>query len=114
MEVITKEAALKIAYAHIEIEKAEKLLLDISDSKRWGHTPESLKDAFGRTHRGYQLGIPSGSGGHTLYEVSPELSKYVIEAHLAQKKKELVEACQVARMQFDGLLEPKTEQQEQK
>jgi len=101
VNTISQEVAAAIWQAHREIETATKLLAEIVDKKKWGDEP-TLRDAFGRV-RGFQFGVPMGSDGHRLFDVSPELSRHVIEAHIANKQRELAEACIAARMELDGL-----------
>jgi hypothetical protein len=104
--MLRPETCADIWHCFREIETATKLLDEL---KREGvfepdKTAPTLLDAFGR-QRNFQFGIPSGSGGHRLYDVAPGLAKYVIEAHIATKKKQLAELHVQARMEFDGVLE---------
>ena len=103
--IITENTAVAIAMAHREIAGAEKLLKDLLDAESRNQEPD-IRDAFGRRRSNYEFGIPSGSTGHRCYGVSPSLAKYVLEAHIAAKRKELVEVSQVARMELDGVLPP--------
>ena len=48
-----------------------------------------MRDVFGRRHGGLELGVPSGNGGHRLFNVPWGLAKPVIEAHIANLKCEL-------------------------
>ncbi len=102
--VISMQAAHDIWMAHREIIAGEKLLLDIRAAldRRDDATP---LDSFGR-RRPYQLGAPSGENSHKLMNVSPQLAVYVIEAHIAATRKELVEASLRARMELDGVMPP--------
>lgn len=85
--MISYETSTAIAYAHREIEAAEKLLAEITDTinRRVGDPPD-IRDAFGRRQEGLQLGVPSGSNGHRLFNVPWALAKPVIEAHIANQK----------------------------
>lgn len=99
-QTITMETASNIWKAHREIETAKNMLAELLDKKKWGDDPNPL-DAFGR-RRPYELGIPSGDNGHRLFSVSPELALHVIEAHIAHKQAELVEACARASLELNG------------
>ena len=101
--VISMRAAHEIWMAHREIEAGEKLLSDIREALRRGEDATPL-DAFGR-RRAYQLGAPVGDNTHKLLDVSPRLAVYIIEAHIAAKRKELAEASVKARMELDGVTE---------
>lgn len=99
--MITQETAALIWNAYREISAAEKLLTDMAERQKWTqdkHAP-TLKDAFGREQH-LQLGIPSGENGHNLYRVSPVLAVSVIHAHIADKRRDLVEANERARIEL--------------
>jgi hypothetical protein len=83
--MITSETALAIAYAYREIEAAEKLLAEIAESIGRREAPD-IRDVFGRTQPGLQLGVPNGRDGHRLFNVPWTLAKPVIEAHIAQQR----------------------------
>ena len=83
--MITKNTAMDIALAYREIETAEKLLAEITESLKRHDTPD-IRDAFGRQSGGLQLGVPQGKSGHTLYNVPWALAKPIIEAHIAQHR----------------------------
>ena len=91
---------------HREIAVATKMLAELrqkmADKKITGEEP-SLRDAFGR-RQSYQLGVPHGDNGHTLFDVSPQLALHIMEAHIVTKQRELVEACAVASMELSGTL----------
>lgn len=104
--MITQETASSIWSAYREIEAAEKILSDIADERAKPFRDDdkfapTLKDAFGRT-RHLQLGVPSGSNGHRLFDVRPELAESVIRAHIAQMKVRLVEANECARVELSA------------
>ena len=69
--------------------------------KRYPNDPhaEYLKDCFGRA-QSLQLGIPSGENSHRLFNVSPSLAESVIKAHIADKRAELVEVNEDARIEM--------------
>ena len=103
--MITQETASTIWSAYREIETAEKLLLDMAEERAKPfrdddkHAP-TLKDAFGRNQH-LQLGIPSGSNSHRLFQVRPELAESVIRAHIGQMKAKLTEANECARLELN-------------
>lgn len=103
--MITQQTASDIWSAYREIECAEKLLADMEAERNKPfsecskHEP-TLKDAFGR-RRNLQLGIPSGETGHRLFDVQPQLAESVIRAHIAQKKSELAQANERARIELN-------------
>jgi len=99
--MITQETAAAIWTAYREIETAEKLLADMAAEQAWIHdkTAATLKDAFGHKQH-LQLGIPSGSNSHRLFQVPPQLAGSVIRAHIAAKKSELAAANEQARLEL--------------
>lgn len=101
-KLISMQAAARIWGCHREIEAGQKLLAEITDALKRGTDPTPM-DPFGRRTT-YQLGIPSGETSHRLLGVSPTLATFIIEAHIANKRAELAEACVVARMELDGAL----------
>ncbi len=100
--MITQQTAAAIWNAYREIEAGEKLLADMEKELKWEHdkTAPTLKDAFGQ-RRHIQLGIPSGESAHRLLTVSPVLAISVINAHIANKRKELAEANECARIELN-------------
>lgn len=101
--MITQETAARIWNCYREIKAAETLLADMEKSAqeyRRDVRAETLQDAFGR-HQRLQLGVPSGENSHRLLDVSPELGKTVIRAHIEKKKAELAEANEQARIELD-------------
>jgi hypothetical protein len=100
--MITRDTAAAIWNAYREIEAAEKLLADMTQERERlsvdKHAP-TLRDAFGRV-RQLQLGIPHGESGHRLLDVSPVLAESVIRAHIQNKRAELAEANERARIEL--------------
>ena len=100
--MITQETCAAIYSAHREIMAGEQLLADMKEQRERQqadkHAP-TLKDAFGRV-RQLQLGIPSGENAHRLFDVSPVLAESVIRAHIENKRAELVEANERARIEL--------------
>lgn len=101
-KMISKETAARIWKAYREIDSATKLLAEMEEIKERtrvdDHAP-TIKDAFGR-RKHLQMGIPSGENCHQLFEVSPVLAESVIVAHIANKKAELAEANEAARIEL--------------
>lgn len=83
--IVSKETAHRIWAAHREIETARKLLTDIAEEASLGG--ETPLDRDRRRH--YQLGVPSGPGGHRLFMLGPELAAQVIQQHIAAQEEEL-------------------------
>lgn len=85
--MITKETARRIYNAYSEIENCDKLMKDMKEALATTGEPK-LMDGFGH-RRGLELGVPSGSSGHRIFQVPPELAVQVIEVH-RQKQEELL------------------------
>ena len=98
-EMISFETAYAIAAAHQEIEKAEKLLNDVQEGLTKSGVPD-VRDAFGRQHRGLQLGVPSGPAAHTLYHVEWSLCVPVLMAHVSSLRAKLVALNEAARAEL--------------
>lgn len=104
--MIKRETAANIWNAYREIETAEELLKELEKEKEeakgdFDKNAPTLRDAFGR-NRHFQLGVPSGGNGHQLYSVSPPLAESVIRAHIENKKAELAEANEQARIELQN------------
>lgn len=97
--MISPETARAIAYAHREIEVAEKLLADITESLSRRTAPD-IRDAFGRLQHGLQLGVPSGETGQRLFNVEWSLAKPVIEAHIANQRAQVAALNEKARAEL--------------
>ncbi|WP_103018153.1 hypothetical protein [Alicycliphilus denitrificans] len=106
--MITQETAALIFHAYREIEAGQKLLDDMKAIRsREGldrHAP-TIKDAFGRPQH-LQLGIPSGENSHRILGVSPFLAESVIRAHIENKRAELAEIQERARIELQGDRQP--------
>lgn len=83
--MISKRTAMDIPIAYREVEAAEDLLYKITEALSGREEPD-IRDAFGRSQGGLQLGVPNGENGHRLFNVPWLLAKPVIEAHIAQQK----------------------------
>lgn len=101
MSMIGFETAREIAFAYREVETAEKLLAEITDALNRRETPD-LRDAFGRHQNGLQLGVPSGSNGHRLFNVPWPLARPIIEAHIAQQRAIIAALSEKARIELSG------------
>jgi len=100
--MITRDTASDIWNAYREIEVGEKLLADMKSQREMMHVDKhapTLRDAFGRV-RQLQLGIPSGENAQRLLDVSPTLSESVIRAHIQNKRAELAEINERARIEL--------------
>lgn len=100
--MITSETAGRIWNCYREINAAQTLLSDMEQSAKEYQRDvraATLQDAFGR-HQKLQLGIPSGAASHRLLDVSPDLGKTIIRAHIENKKAELAEANEQARIEL--------------
>ena len=100
--MITPETCAAIYAAHREILAGEKLLEDMKAERARTHEDKyaaTLRDYFGRV-RQLSLGIPSGENAHRLFDVSPLLAESVIRAHIENKRAELVEANERARIEL--------------
>jgi len=101
--MIRQETAARIWHCYREIEAAEKLLSESKEIRERDHLrplEPTIKDAFGH-RRHLQLGVPSGENGHRIFELSPILAESVIRAHIANKRAELIEANEQARIELD-------------
>ncbi len=99
--MITQDTASAICSAYLEIAASEKVLADIKAEreKPFSDRDKYAQDAFGQ-RRNSQLRIPLGENRHQIFDVNPELAESVIRAHIAQKKVELVEANERARIEL--------------
>ena len=93
------ETARAIAFAYREVEVAEKLLAEISDTISRRAAPD-IRDAFGRHVGGLELGVPSSDNGRRLFSVPWELALPVIEAHIAQQKAIIAALSEKARIEL--------------
>ena len=102
--MISQETAGRIWNCYREIAAGEKLLEDMAESQSQYRDvrAETLKDAFG-DRRHLSLGVPSGDSCRQMFDVAPGLAKSVIKAHIANKRAELAEANEQARIELmDG------------
>lgn len=100
--MISKDTATDIALAYREIEVAEKLLAEVSETIARRETPD-IRDAFGRPVNGLQLGVPYGSNdARRMFDVPWNLAKPIIEAHIASKKAQLSALTEKARTEIEA------------
>jgi hypothetical protein len=99
--MITKETAMDIALAYREIETAEVLLADVRKELERGGTPD-IRDAFGRPTGGLQLGVPTGSSGHRLFNLPWTLCVPILEAHIAACRAKVALLTEKARSELGG------------
>jgi hypothetical protein len=97
--MISVETARAIAYAHREIEVAEKLLADINESMQRRQAPD-IRDVFGRLQSGLQLGVPTGDSSQRLFNVEWSLARPVIEAHIANQRAQVAALNEKARAEL--------------
>lgn len=106
MGAISKATATDIALAYREVESAEKLLADVRETMdRHGRRSEDIRDAFGRTQHGLQLGVPSGDNSHRLFNVPYPLAVPIIEAHIAQQRAAIAALTLKAQAEISGSAE---------
>lgn len=92
------ETARAIAFVYREVEVAEKLLAEISDTIGRRTAPD-IRDAFGQHVGGLELEIPSGDSGRRLFNVPWELARPILEAHIAQQKAIITALSEKARIE---------------
>ena len=112
--MISKSVCEQLWHCHREIEAGEKLLADVSElaeQNRLARTnnqdEKALKDVFGRDQM-LQLGIPSGENSHRLFQVSYDMAAPIIRTHIANKKAQLAELNEIARIEA---IDPSREEQ---
>ena len=86
MTAISKDTAMDIALAYREVETAEALLADILKGMNDRDKQPDIRDAFGRRQNGLQLGVPSGSNGHRIFDVPWSICKPILETHIAHHR----------------------------
>jgi hypothetical protein len=96
--MISKDTAIDIACSYREIEVAEKLLAEITEALGRREIPD-IRDGFGRTQGGLQLGVPHGTSGHRMFNVPWTLAKPIIEAHIAHHKCALMALNETAKIE---------------
>lgn len=100
--MISQKTATDIAMAYREVETAEKLLAEITDA--FGHRgAPDIRDAFGRHQDGLQLGVPSGSNGHRLFNVPWSMARPIIETHIANQRAIITALSEKAAIEHAGV-----------
>jgi hypothetical protein len=91
---------MDIALAYREVETAQSLLAEISETvgRREGI---DIRDAFGRHRDGLELGVPSGKNGHRLFNVPWSMARPIIEAHIAQQRSIIDVLSEKAAIEMD-------------
>ena len=106
--MITQDTAGRIWNCYREIEAGITLLAELEEAEnefRDDVRKGTLKDAFGH-RRNYEFGVPMDSSSHRLFSVKPSLAKSVINAHIGNKRAELSEANEQARIELDAVSAP--------
>jgi hypothetical protein len=98
--MISQKTAYDIACAHQEIEKAQKLLDKVKEAVDHRKQPD-IRDAFGYSQGGLQLGVPSGENSTRLYMVEWSLCVPVLTAHIGHMRAKLAALNEVARSELD-------------
>lgn len=99
--MISKNTAMDIALAYREIETAEKMLAEITESLRTRDAPD-MRDAFGRLVGGLQLGVPSGESSHRMFNVPWSIAKPIIETHIAHHRAVIATLSEKARIELEA------------
>ncbi|WLA80327.1 hypothetical protein [Bradyrhizobium elkanii] len=102
MSNVSQATALDIAYAYREVETARGLLSEIVETMNRRDAPD-IRDAFGRRQDGLQLGVPSGSNGHRLFNVPWSLARPIIEAHIANQEAIIAALSEKARAELQSV-----------
>ena len=108
--MLKNETIERIWHCRREIETSKKILVDMVNTRKeeeernrnFSKTQPTLKNAFGEKKL-LELGVPSGDNSHRLFRLSPQLAEAVINAHIANKEAELIEAEQCARIELQDL-----------
>ena len=97
--MITKATAAKIWNAYQEIDNAKKLIVEIDEVNQKQAREQNPRDESGG-RRGYEMGVPCSSGGHRIFQVRPDMGNLIIQEHIKDKEKELVELEVLARQEL--------------
>lgn len=101
--MISMETATQIALAYREIETAEKLLAEVKETvQRRGEVSRDLRDVFGRSHDGLELGVPCGDTSKRIFRVPYPLAATVIEAHIVAQRTLIKALHDKARIEIEG------------
>lgn len=85
--MLSQKTAAALHNCHQQILNAEKLLEETRKVIEKEET--TLRDGFGRNVRTLELGVPSGSSGHRIFNVDFELAAIIIEAQVEKYKVQL-------------------------
>jgi hypothetical protein len=98
MKILSMESAAAVWNAHREIAVGEKLREQMLEAMKRGEDPNPV-DPFGR-QRKCSFGVPSGDNCQRMLDVEPKLAIAVIDGHIANNRRELLEACIAARIEL--------------
>lgn len=98
MIMITKEIAMLIYNAYVEIEQAQKMIEQLRESLNEKGELD-IQDNWGN-RRGLELHIPTSSSGANIRTVPPDLALGIIHRHIEDKQKELIRLKEVCRIQL--------------
>ena len=98
MAILSRETASQVFAAHHDLEVGRKLLTDLDDVIRQERGPAPWDTHT--THKRYTLGVPSGHGERIL-DLSPRLARAIIEAHIADKERQLIEVSLRAKLELE-------------
>ncbi|SEG13534.1 hypothetical protein [Marinobacterium lutimaris] len=104
--MLSKDLCERIWHCHREIDAGLALLVEVEKiaaenikRRQQGDAEQGITDKFGRDQH-LQLGVPTSDNSHRLYSVSFELAMPVIRAHISNKKAELTELNEVAKLEM--------------
>ena len=97
---ISKQTAHDIALAYREIEIAEALLKEISETMERRETPD-IRDAFGRRVDGLELGVPTNSNSKRMFNVPWNLARPIIESHISGQRQLIAALTEKVRIELE-------------
>jgi hypothetical protein len=100
--MITKQTAERIWWAYTEIEKARALVTEMKQAIETATDDvHSLVDKA-RGRRVIEMGVPSGSNGHRIFDVPLPVATKVIDAHIKANEEKLKELMAIAEIELKG------------
>jgi hypothetical protein len=93
--MLTQKTAAALYNCHQQIINAEKLLTETR--KIVDREETTLRDAFGRNVGTLELGVPSGGGGHRIFNVDFDLAAIIIEGQVEKYKIQLKALNELAK-----------------
>ena len=97
---ISKQTAHDIALAYREIEIADALLKEISETMARRETPD-IRDAFGRRVDGLELGVPTNSNSKRMFNVPWNLARPIIESHISSQRQLIAALTEKVRIELE-------------